>query len=267
MLTSKPILMQLAIHMRVNCLSLCFEIGDFRRINPAPDFAFCLSSTEMTTFDTAQMQPTNARPGDFAQQEYSEKDNAGRGLSNPSYRDPIPLQSNDSTPHQIDLSHDSIPFQSSGEPVSRDPEASERLPSGPPYFVFTTRQKQYIIVMTAWGSLFSPLSSNIYFPALNTLPKDLKVSSGVIYLTVTSYMIFQGLAPTIFGDLSDTLGRRSAYILSFIIYLGANVGLALQKNYVALFILRCVQSTGSSGTVALGNGVVGDIATSVERGK
>ena len=63
------------------------------------------------------------------------------------------------------------------------------------------------------------------------------------------------------------LGRRPAYILGFIIYLGANIGLALQKNYAALFILRRAQSTGSSGTVALGNGVVGDIATSGERGK
>lgn len=49
--------------------------------------------------------------------------------------------------------------------------------------------------------------------------------------------------------------------------LGANIGLALQNNYAALLVLRCLQSTGSSGTVALGNGVVGDIASSGERGK
>ena len=201
----------------------------------------------MMTSSTAQMHSTNDRPGDSAQPDYFE-DNAGRDRSSPSYSD-------------------SIPIQCSSEPVSRDPEAPERLPPGPPYSVFTTRQKQYIIVMTAWGSFFSPLSSNIYFPALNTLAKDLKVSSGVINLTVTSYMIFQALAPTVFGDLSDMLGRRPVYILGFIIYLGGNIGLALQKNYAALFILRCVQSTGSSGTVALGNGVVGDIATSGERGK
>lgn len=68
-------------------------------------------------------------------------------------------------------------------------------------------------------------------------------------------------------DLGDMLGRRPAYLLGFIIYICANIGLALQNNYAALFILRCVQSTGSSGTVALGNGVVADIATSGERGK
>lgn len=61
-------------------------------------------------------------------------------------------------------------------------------------------------------------------------------------------------------------GRRPAYIIGFVIYIGANIGLALQDSYVALFILRCVQSSGSSATIALGNGIVADIATSAERG-
>jgi len=79
-------------------------------------------------------------------------------------------------------------------------------------------------------------------------------------------MIFQGLAPTFFGDLADMAGRRPAYIIGFIIYIGACIGIALQHSFVALLILRCLQSTGSSGTVALGSGVVADISTSSERG-
>ena len=147
------------------------------------------------------------------------------------------------------------------------PQSLQHIPSGPPYSVFTKPQKLYIVIMAAIGGLFSPLSANIYFPALNAIAKDLHVSNGIINLTLTSYMIFQGIAPSIFGDFGDMLGRRPAYILGFIIYIGANVGLALHKNYVALLILRCVQSTGSSGTMALGSGVLADIASSGERGK
>ena len=121
--------------------------------------------------------------------------------------------------------------------------------------------------MAAMGGFFSPLSANIYFPALNALARDLKVSNQLINLTLTSYMIFQGFAPTIFGDLGDMTGRRPAYVIGFVIYVGANIGLALQNQYAALFVLRCLQSTGSSGTVALGNGVVGDVASSGERGR
>ncbi|KAI4161106.1 MAG: hypothetical protein LQ342_005143 [Letrouitia transgressa] len=147
-----------------------------------------------------------------------------------------------------------------------DAEGLGRASTGPTHSVFTNPQKYYICFLAAWGTFFSPLSANIYFPTLTTLAKDLKVSDELINLTLTSYMIFQGLAPTVFGDLADMVGRRPAYIVGFIIYTAANIGLALQNNYAALFILRCLQSTGSSGTVALGNGVVADIATSGERG-
>ena len=147
------------------------------------------------------------------------------------------------------------------------PRSLRHIPSGPPYSVFTKPQKLYIVIMAAIGGLFSPLSANIYFPALNAIARDLHVSNRVINLTLTSYMVFQGIAPTIFGDLGDMLGRRPAFILGFIIYIGANVGLALHKDYVSLLVLRCVQSTGSSGAMALGGGVLADIASSGERGK
>lgn len=68
------------------------------------------------------------------------------------------------------------------------------------------------------------------------------------------------------GDFADKAGRRPAYILCFTIYIAANIGLALQSNYAALFVLRCMQSAGSSTTIALSSGVVSDVATASQRG-
>jgi MFS family permease len=83
---------------------------------------------------------------------------------------------------------------------------------------------------------------------------------------LTTTQIFQGIAPTFIGSISDETGRRPSYLICFVIYLGANIGLALQNSYPALFLLRCLQSSGSSGTVALANAVVADLVTSAERG-
>ena len=106
------------------------------------------------------------------------------------------------------------------EKTTGDLEALHQTPSGPVYSVFGNRQRKFIVFMVACAGFFSPLSANIYFPALNALSRDLKVSNELINLTLTSYMIFQGLAPTIFGDFADMAGRRPAYILGFIIYIG-----------------------------------------------
>jgi MFS family permease len=56
-------------------------------------------------------------------------------------------------------------------------------------------------------------------------------------------------------------------LICFTIYLAANIGLALQNSYAALIVLRCVQSSGSSGTIALGSATVSDLSTRSERGK
>lgn len=68
------------------------------------------------------------------------------------------------------------------------------------------------------------------------------------------------------ASFSDSAGRRPGYAICFIVYLVANLGLALQNNYAALMVLRALQSAGSSGAIAIANGVVSDIITPQERG-
>jgi MFS family permease len=57
-----------------------------------------------------------------------------------------------------------------------------------------------------------------------------------------------------------------AYACTFIVFLGACIGLAETKNYATLIVLRCLQSTGSASTIAIGSGVIGDITTRADRG-
>lgn len=57
-------------------------------------------------------------------------------------------------------------------------------------------------------------------------------------------------------------------VFCFLIYEGANVGIANMPNsYAALLILRCLQATGSSSVISIGAGAIGDITTRAERGK
>jgi multidrug resistance protein len=68
------------------------------------------------------------------------------------------------------------------------------------------------------------------------------------------------------GSFADSSGRRPAYLVLFVIYVAACIGLALQSDYVALLLLRCIQSSGCSGMVAIASGVVSDLAERKERG-
>ncbi|KAI1077985.1 major facilitator superfamily transporter [Whalleya microplaca] len=152
-------------------------------------------------------------------------------------------------------------------PDAEPPSEAPIVDSRPKYSIFTTWEKRSIVLGAAMGAFFSPLTAQIYFPALNIISKDLGVTTNQINLTVTTYMIFQGVTPMFVGSFADATGRRPAFIFCFIVYIAANIGCALAPNYAALLVLRMLQSAGSSTTVALCQAVVSDIVTSGERGQ
>lgn len=157
----------------------------------------------------------------------------------------------------------------------------------PPYTTFGRKQSILILCLASFAASFSPLSSFIFFPAIDDISEGLNVSVLRVNLSITSYMIVAGLAPAILGDLAHKVGRRIVHIFMMTINCTANIGLALQSNWSALFVLHVVQSVGSAGklsstnvvigkfprkllmtkaTIALGYGVVSDIAPPSERG-
>ncbi|ATY60711.1 general substrate transporter [Cordyceps militaris] len=152
------------------------------------------------------------------------------------------------------------------------PADEEKLPiqrtnSRAPYSVHSKNVKRLLVLGAAGTAIFSPISAQIYLPALIPIAKSLHVSAAKVNLTITTYMVLQGITPMFVGSLADAGGRRPAYILCFVIYLAANIGLALAPNYAAVLALRCLQSAGSSSTVALCTAVVADVVTSAERGQ
>jgi len=88
----------------------------------------------------------------------------------------------------------------------------------------------------------------------------------MVTLSVSIYMVFQGLAPSFWGPLADSYGRRVILISTLLVYVFANLGLALVKNFSMLMVFRGVQAVGSASTIAIGAGVIGDIALASERG-
>lgn len=68
--------------------------------------------------------------------------------------------------------------------------------SSPVYSVFTTWEKRGIVLGAAVGALLSPLTGQIYLPALPVVAADLGVSIAQINLTMTTYMVRTENLPT-----------------------------------------------------------------------
>ncbi|EFY89468.1 hypothetical protein MAC_04487 [Metarhizium acridum CQMa 102] len=146
------------------------------------------------------------------------------------------------------VQHDQLEALSEGENDLLEEEID------PPFHVFSKQRKWFIIITIGVAGLFSGLSSNIYLPSLSAIAKrikDLKVSLSDVSLTITSYLIVQGVSPLFWGSLSDTLGRRPIYIYSFSVYIVANIVLSLSPNFPVLLVFRGMQAAGSASTVSI----------------
>lgn len=154
-----------------------------------------------------------------------------------------------------------------------------------PFSVFTAWEKRAIVGAASLISFLSPLTANIYLPILHTIADDLDVGNTQVNLTVTVYLVrereshqliitsannreqvIQAVAPIFLAPLSDTIGRRPICIFGLVIYVAANLGLAIQFQYSALLGLRCLQSFGTAALTTIGGAVVADCVVPAERG-
>ncbi|EME41515.1 hypothetical protein DOTSEDRAFT_73810 [Dothistroma septosporum NZE10] len=143
-----------------------------------------------------------------------------------------------------------------------DFESAER-----PWTLLSETKVKSLLVVASLAAITSPLSTSTYYPSIVAIAQDLGVSVAKANLTISSYQILQGLSPTVTAAFADSYGRRPALLVCLTIWSIANLGLALQTDFTALLLLRCLQSAGSSGTFALAQAVTADLATRAERGK
>lgn len=178
-----------------------------------------------------------------------------RGAAASSFSKSIP----DDSAGEIEAQVQSFP-SSTVNPSAQIHQSPERTP----YHVLNKQQKWMLVYVVSLAGMFSPLSSNIYFPAIDTISLDLHTNRELVALTITVYMVVQGIAPSFWGPWSDSCGRRIIFIWTLSIYAAANLALAFTVNYPMLLVLRGVQAAGSSATISIGTGVIADIAAPSE---
>ncbi|KAM5438312.1 hypothetical protein MferCBS31731_005173 [Microsporum ferrugineum] len=177
---------------------------------------------------------------------------------------PTARSSLDNGPHVSSVTLTNLNADEDIELVSRN--NSNKTLIEPPYHIFSHRQKWQLVLIVSIAGAFSPLSSNIYFPAIDTISSELRVSASLVALTITVYLIVQGISPSIWGPMSDISGRRITFVITLTIYAAANLALAFTVNFPMLLVLRGVQALGSAATISISVGVIGDMACPEERG-
>ena len=126
--------------------------------------------------------------------------------------------------------------------------------------------KKFIVFVIAFSSMMGPMATSIIFPAINPITDDYKCSSIMVNISVGVYQISLGVFPLWWSSISEMNGRRSVYIISFILLVGFNVGAAVAPSIQDFIILRVCSGGAAASVQSVGAGTVSDLYVPEERG-
>jgi DHA1 family bicyclomycin/chloramphenicol resistance-like MFS transporter len=117
-----------------------------------------------------------------------------------------------------------------------------------------------LLAVLALLSSFTPLSIDMYLPALPVIAVDLRGTAGDIQLTLSAFMIAFGAGQIFYGPAGDRFGRRPVILSGLVVYILASIGCAFAAEAGQLVLLRFLQGLAACGGVVLARTMVRDLA-------
>ena len=98
-----------------------------------------------------------------------------------------------------------------------------------------------LLGLLALLSAFTPLSIDMYLPALPVISTELHASAGDIQLTLSAFLLAFGFGQIFYGPAGDRFGRRPVILSGLAIYVLVSIGCAFADAADHLVVLRFLQ--------------------------
>ncbi|KAG7781592.1 hypothetical protein KL930_000603 [Ogataea haglerorum] len=126
---------------------------------------------------------------------------------------------------------------------------------------------KYIIVFNvAFCAMIGPMGTSILLPATNNICDELHTSVTIVNVSIGIYLITLGVFPLWWSSFSERHGRRSIYLVSFILYFAFTIGCALSKSIGMLIGFRVLSGACAASVQAVGAGSISDLYPIDQRG-
>ncbi|KAJ7820742.1 MFS general substrate transporter [Mycena olivaceomarginata] len=133
------------------------------------------------------------------------------------------------------------------------------------YNRFSTSRKRVIVALVGCSG-FCPVCAWIVYPLHSAIAADLNSTGQIVSFTVSVLTCGVALGSMLFATYSGFYGRRPTYLCCLPLHCLGSIGVGTAKTIPQLMIFRFVQGFGTSGGMAVGGAVIGDIYKLTERG-
>ncbi|PFH56017.1 hypothetical protein XA68_17191 [Ophiocordyceps unilateralis] len=131
---------------------------------------------------------------------------------------------------------------------------------------FAASFKWLITWLAAFSTLAVSFASSAYSGGISYIRADFAVSSEVVILGVSMFVLGFAIGPLIWAPLSELYGRQRIYFVTYMALTAFNAAAAGAPSMTALVVLRFFAGAFGSSPLTNSGGVIADMFSAEERG-
>jgi DHA1 family bicyclomycin/chloramphenicol resistance-like MFS transporter len=113
-------------------------------------------------------------------------------------------------------------------------------------------------------SAIGPFAIDMYLPALPAIGRSLQAQSGAVQMSLTVFFIALSLGQSIYGPLSDMIGRKTPLYMGLALFSVGSIGCGLAPGIGSLIAFRFIQGIGACAGMVIPRAIVRDLHTGVD---
>lgn len=121
------------------------------------------------------------------------------------------------------------------------------------------QSRLWLLVLLGALSGLTPLSIDMYLPALPTISSDLQVSIETVQLTVSTFLAGFALGQLFYGPLADSVGRKPVMLFGLGVFILASAGCVFATSLPWLLACRLLQALGGAAGSVVVNALLRDL--------
>ena len=120
------------------------------------------------------------------------------------------------------------------------------------------KNSNLFILVLALANASVVVGMGLITPSITIIKADFNLTSDMVQLTLTVFIIAAGIGQLVFGFLSDRYGRRPILLTGSLLFVASSITSVFSPNILFLLIMRVVQGLGAAACMSMARVIIND---------
>ena len=120
------------------------------------------------------------------------------------------------------------------------------------------KNSNLFILVLALANASVVVGMGLITPSITIIKADFNLTSDMVQLTLTVFIIAAGIGQLVFGFLSDRYGRRPILLTGSFLFVASSITSVFSPNILFLLIMRAIQGLGAAACMSMARVIIND---------